>query len=91
MPDDAISVTILVTSCLEKLEVPYFIGGSMASTLFGMIRTTQDSDIIANLHMAHVPKFVNELRDHFYIDEMMIIDAIQQRSSFNIIHRLSIF
>ena len=91
MPDDAISVTILVTSCLEKLEVSYFIGGSMASTLYGMVRTTQDSDIIADMQMIHVPGFFSELRDHFYIDELMVIDAIQQRSSFNIIHRLSMF
>ncbi len=91
MEDDAISVTLLVTSCLEKLGVSYFIGGSMASTLFGMVRTTQDSDIIADLQMAHITLLVNELSDHFYIDQMMIIDAVQQRSSFNIIHRLSMF
>lgn len=91
MPIDAISVTLLVTSCLEKLEVSYFIGGSMASTLYGMVRTTQDSDIIADLQINHVPGLLNELRDHFYIDEMMVIDAIQQRSSFNIIHRSSMF
>lgn len=91
MENDAISVTLLVTSCLEKLGVSYFIGGSMASTLFGMVRTTQDSDIIADLQMAHITLLVNELSDHFYFDQMMIIDAVQQRSSFNIIHRLSMF
>lgn len=91
MPIDAISVTLLVTSCLEKLGVSYFIGGSMASMLFGMVRTTQDSDIIADMQMTHVPGFLSQLHDDFYIDEMMVIDAIQLRSSFNIIHRLSMF
>lgn len=91
MQNDAITVTLLVTTCLEKLGVSYFIGGSIASTLYGMVRTTQDSDIIADLQMAHALRFVNALRDHFYIDEMMIINAIHQRSSFNIIHRSSMF
>lgn len=91
MQNDAITVTLLVTTCLEKLGVSYFIGGSMASTLYGMVRTTQDADIIADLQMAHALGFVNALRDHFYIDEMMIINAIHQRSSFNIIHRSSMF
>jgi hypothetical protein len=48
MPADAIAVTVRVTSVLEKLGVPYFISGCIASALFRMVRTTQDSDIIAD-------------------------------------------
>ena len=40
MPTDAISVTVRVTRVLEMLGVPYFIGESLASTLYGMVRTT---------------------------------------------------
>ena len=48
---EPIVVTAKVTSVLEKLAIPYFIGGSLASTLYGMVRATQDSDIIAELHV----------------------------------------
>ena len=44
-----IAVTLKVTAILEALNVPYFIGGSVASTLYGMVRTMQDSDLIAGL------------------------------------------
>lgn len=88
---DAITVTVRVTGVLEKLGVPYFIGGSLASTLYGMVRTTQDSDIIANLRLEHLPSFIQTLEGDFYIDDEMIANAVTRRSSFNIIHRESMF
>lgn len=80
-----------VTNVIEKLHVRYLIGGSLASTLHGMIRTTQDSNIVAELQLEHVGMFVNELKDEFYVDEEMIAEAIARKSSFNIIHRESFF
>ena len=91
MPADAITVTVRVTNTLEKLGVSYFIGGSLASTLYGMVRTTQDSDIIADLSAEHIPMLMDALQNEFYIDNEMIADAIVHRSSFNIIHRESMF
>lgn len=88
---DAIMVTVRVTEVLERLGVPYFIGGSLASTLYGMVRTTQDSDIIANLRLEHLPSFVQALEGEFYVDDEMIANAITRRSSFNIIHSESMF
>jgi hypothetical protein len=91
MLPEPIATTAKVTSVLEKLEIPYFIGGSLASTLYGMIRTTQDSDIIAEMRTVHIGPFVAALQDEFYIDKEMIADAVANRSSFNIIHRESMF
>jgi hypothetical protein len=36
MQNEPIEVTLKVTGILEKLGVPYVIGGSLASTLYGM-------------------------------------------------------
>ncbi len=91
MQNEPIEVTLKVTSILEKLGVPYLIGGSLASTLYGMIRTTQASDIIAEMHPEHIQPFVSSLQNEFFIDEEMIADSIQHNSSFNIIHRDSMF
>jgi hypothetical protein len=91
MLNEPIEVTLKVTNVLEKLGVPYLIGGSLASTLYGMVRTTQDSDILAEMRPEHVQPFVSSLQTEFYIDEEMIADAIQHNSSFNIIHRDSMF
>lgn len=91
MPDDAITITLRVTNVLEKLGVSYFIGGSLASTFYGMVRTTQDSDIIADLKTEHTPLLMGALQNVFYMDDEMIADAITHHSSFNIIHRESMF
>ena len=49
MQNEPIEVTLKVTSVLEELGVPYLIGGSLASTLYGMVRSTQDLDIVAEM------------------------------------------
>lgn len=91
MQNEPIEVTLQVTAVLEELGVPYVIGGSLASTLHGMIRTTQDSDIITGMRPEHISSFVSSLQNEFFIDEEMIADAIQHNSSFNIIHRATMF
>ena len=39
----------------------------------------------------HTQSFVSALQDEFYVDDEMIVEAIQRRSSFNIIHRETMF
>ena len=54
MQNEPIEVTLKVTGVLEALGVPYLIGGSLASTLYGMVRSTQDSDVIAEMQPEHI-------------------------------------
>lgn len=91
MQNEPVQVTLKVTGVLEKLGVSYLIGGSLASALYGMVRTTQDSDIVAQMRLEHLQPFVSALQDEFYIDDEMIAEAIQRHSSFNIIHRETMF
>jgi hypothetical protein len=91
MLPEPIAVIVLVTQVFEKLKIPYLIGGSMASTVYGMVRTTQDVDIIAEMHLEHVQPFISTLQSEFYLDEEMIADSVQHNSSFNIIHRKTMF
>ena len=86
-----IQITARVTAVLEKLDVRYFIAGSLASTFHGMIRTTQDSDLVAEFGPEHIEPFVIALDKDFYIDQEMIINAVTNHSSFTIIHRESFF
>jgi len=37
---DLLDITFRVTRVLEKLGIPYYIGGSLASSAFGMARAT---------------------------------------------------
>ena len=46
---EPIEVTLAVTSVLERLEVEYVVGGSLATSLHGIPRATLDVDIVADL------------------------------------------
>jgi hypothetical protein len=91
MQNEPVEVTLKVTGVLEKLGIPYLIGGSLASTLHGLVRTTQDSDIVAEMRLEHLQPFVSALQEEFFMDDEMIAESIQRNSSFNIIHRETMF
>ena len=65
MQNEPIEVTLKVTQVLESLGISYLIGGSLASTLYGMVRTTQDSDIVAEMQIEHLQPFVSALEGEF--------------------------
>jgi len=71
---------------LEKMRIPYYIGGSLCSSAFGIARATLDIDLVSDLEMEHAPILKYKLQNEYYIDEEMIKDAISRHSSFNIIH-----
>jgi hypothetical protein len=75
-----------IVEALEELGVSYHIGGSVASSIYGIFRATIDADLVANLHLEQVRPLVKRLQADYYIDEAMIRDAIKRRSSFNVIH-----
>ena len=85
VPDILAAITPIVEA-LEEFGIPYHIGGSVASSLYGHPRLTIDVDIIADLRLEHIRPLVIRLQTNYYIDEDMIRDAIRRRSSFNVIH-----
>jgi len=91
MLPEPLAVTIQVTRVFERLNIPYLISGSLASTLHGMVRSTQDSDIIAEMRLEHVQPFVEALQNEFFMDKEMIAESIQHNLSFNLIHRDTMF
>lgn len=88
---ETLEVTLAVTGALERLGVRYVVGGSLASSLHGFPRATQDVDIVADLSEADVPRFVAALAPEFYLDEDAIRSAVRDRASFNVIHLKTLF
>ncbi len=91
MLPEPLVVTLQVVEVLEALRIPYWIGGSIASAIYGVARTTLDTDLVADLKPEQVEDFVSKLEPMFYIDNEMILDAIIYQGSFNIIHRETMF
>ena len=84
--DESVTVTLRVAEELDRLGIDYFVGGSVASSVHGRPRTTDDIDIVAALPDPKVDAFVENLQADFFVDAEMIRDAIHRRASFNIIH-----
>ena len=80
------SALLRLLEALDRIEIPYMIGGSGASSIHGVPRTTADIDLVVEIRAQHVPALVAELRQVFYIDEHQVRDAIDHARSFNLIH-----
>ncbi len=75
-----------IVEAFEQLSVNYHIGGSVASSVYGIIRATIDADLVAELRLEQARPLVRLLEKDYYIDEDAVKDAIRRRSSFNAIH-----
>lgn len=80
-----------VLDLFDRLGVPYYIGGSLASMAYGEPRTTMDADVVAVLAAGHVQQIVDALAARYYADACMIREAIERSSSFNLISLESAF
>jgi hypothetical protein len=85
-PQNALLALLPVVDALERLEVPYHVGGSLASSAHGIPRSSVDADLIAELRPEHVDRFVEEIQHAYYVDRSRVLDAIGGRGSFNLIH-----
>jgi len=75
---------------LEKLKIPYFITGAVASIAYGEPRLTNDIDIVADISERDIPKLKRCFpEDDFYFDEETAGRAVRSRFQFNIIHPAS--
>lgn len=88
---DVIWVAQSLTEALEKLGIVYWIGGSMASSVHGLPRTTQDVDLVADLKEEHIDGLMAALENDFYVDRQAVCRAINSRRSFNVIHLESMY
>ena len=77
MQGDTTHVTLLVTQTLERLGVSYAVSGSLASSLHGVMRSTLDVDIVADMRLEHIQPLVAALSKEFYADDEMMKDAIE--------------
>ena len=73
---EPIQVTQLIAKVFDRLQISYLVGGSLASSLHGIPRATQDADIVADLKSKHITPLVKALEAAFYIDADMIQEAI---------------
>jgi hypothetical protein len=71
---------------VERLGLPYAIGGSHASMTFGAYRLTNDIDVVIGLTPKTLDAFCAEFPEsHFYVSDQGARDAVKRGGMFNII------
>jgi len=80
-----------VVEALETLEVAYYVGGSVASSVTGVARATLDVDLVAALPLEQAEALAAALSQDYYIDVEMLHNAVRRCGSFNVIHLASMF
>lgn len=76
----------LVSAALERLGIPYLIGGSVASSSRGIFRATMDIDFVARIGPRQAEALSAALGRDWYADSEQIRDSLAAGRSFNIIH-----
>ena len=83
---DVLAALAPVARAFKWLGVRYYVGGSMASSVRGLPRTSIDVDVAAELLPQHVERLVGALAGEFYVSEARVREAVESRRSFNAIH-----
>ena len=91
MLSEPILVVARLVQAFDALGVPYLVGGSLASSVYGVPRATQDVDLVADLDASHAEQIGQLLSSDFYVDVDMIREAVARRASFNVIHLTTMF
>ena len=63
--DVELSVALRVARALESLGIRYLIGGSLASSLHGLPRSSHDADLVAEIPGARADEIASLLRPEF--------------------------
>lgn len=82
-----IAVAVRVAKEPEKLDVPYRLGGSLASMLHGEPRATLDVDFAVVMTPDQAKQLASALEVDFYVQADAIAEAARTHSMANVMHK----
>lgn len=91
MLPDPLKVVVLLVRILDELSIDYLLGGSLASSIHGIPRSSQDVDLVVILNPPVVDALVEALKTDFHVDAEAVRDAVKRKREFNIIHLKTMF
>ncbi|MDJ0838666.1 MAG: hypothetical protein QNK37_19270 [Acidobacteriota bacterium] len=75
-----------VINLLTRAEISYMLSGSIASSFYGINRSTQDMDLVIDPTEQQIRRFICSLHEaSFYVSDQHGLDAFRRRSQFNVI------
>lgn len=77
---------LYVAALLERLSIPYHVGGSIASSAHGMYRASADIDVVIDPTRDQLEALARALEDGFYVSRTAMAEAMSNHGTFNAIH-----
>jgi len=84
--DQLLETLLPVIEVLQRLGVAHYVGGSIASSAFGVFRATNDADIVVELRDEHAAPLAAALEERYYVDVESVRRAIRHGAGFNVVH-----
>lgn len=84
-----LDVAAEIAAILDRLGIPYVVGGSVAASLVGEPRSTLDLDVMIDAGPDDAARLARALGESCYVDEATAVEAARRRSAFNAIHLAS--
>jgi hypothetical protein len=81
--DDVIGVALIVAEALESVGAKYFVGGSLASSVDGEPRSTNDIDFVIDIPLGAIRELASALGEDFEVDVDMLREAVLRGASAN--------
>ncbi|MGE0728427.1 MAG: hypothetical protein AB7O92_08395 [Acidimicrobiia bacterium] len=75
-----------LSALLDELNIPYVLGGSVASSLIGEPRTTVDVDFAVRLQLTDLDRLAVRLADTYDLPTLAARNAVEHAGSFNLLH-----
>jgi hypothetical protein len=83
---DTLAVALDVGTALERLGLPWLAAGSLASSLHGEPRSTNDVDIVVDLPSGRVAQLLTALGDRYHVSADTMREAARTGGAVNLIH-----
>ncbi len=68
--EDPIWLAHQLVVILDSLGIPYYVEGSVASSLPGEVRYTEDLNLVVNMLSTQVQPLIQAMAEQFYISEV---------------------
>jgi hypothetical protein len=84
---EIVEALIPFLQALDRLQIRYYVGGSVASSYYGTWRRTQDVDVILDVRPDQIRTLAKLLAQDYVIDADAWIDSFRHGQPFNIFYQ----
>jgi hypothetical protein len=84
---EPLTVAVRVAKALERVGIPYLMGGSLASAIHGEPRATLDVDFAVHMTPDEARRLAFELEADFHVVPEALVEAASEHGLANVVHK----